>query len=71
MPGLAAGPHNAGGTGNGANNTAIGQMFIRHGREHGLGYPLSEEYTSNGVAKQHFSNGFTVNWQAGRTWITT
>lgn len=51
-------------------NTAIGQKWIAYGCENGLGYPLTEEYTRNGVAMQHFSNGWTINWRAGETWLT-
>lgn len=53
------------------NDTAIGQKWIAYGREHGLGYPTTEEYTRDGVARQHFSNGWTINWRAGRTWLTS
>lgn len=51
-------------------NTAIGQKWIAYGCENGLGYPLTEEYTRDGVAMQHFSNGWTINWRAGETWLT-
>lgn len=52
-------------------NTGIGQKWVAYGREHGLGYPVTEEYIENGVYKQRFSNGWTINWQSGSSWVTS
>lgn len=53
------------------NYGAIGQKFIQGGREHGYGYPVTDEITNGTTVHQRFSNGYTIHWSQGQgTWVT-
>ena len=50
---------------------AIGKAWKRAGLERGWGWPATDEYTSNGVVHQRFSNGVTAHWTPQRgVWTT-
>lgn len=54
------------------NHGAIGRAWIRAGREHVHGMPVTDEIRSGTEVRQRFSNGSTVHWSSatGRTWVT-
>lgn len=50
---------------------AIGQRFIREGRERGIGFPTTDEVRVGAEVIQRFSSGLVMHWASGRgTWIT-
>lgn len=63
-PGL--GPHAV------ANHGAIGQAWIAAGREHGYGYPVTDEVRAGAEVQQRFASGHVLHWSpaTGATWAT-
>ncbi|MFI7480857.1 CAP domain-containing protein [Kocuria sp. M1R5S2] len=49
---------------------AIGRAWKAAGHERGYGFPVTDEYPHGAEVRQRFSNGYTVHWSAGRTWVT-
>ena len=49
---------------------AIGRQWKAAGYERGYGFPATDEYRYGTEVRQRFSNGYTVHYASGRTWVT-
>lgn len=49
---------------------AIGRQWKAAGHERGYGFPSTDEYRYGAEVRQRFSNGYTVHYASGRTWVT-